>query len=128
MTEQQFLQPSIYRFLVLRFRAPRVLRTTPVCSRLPIRPDLYFPYPRVVMETAQLQLVLNVIALTGVSSLASFSYLRWRDRKLAQEREAEAAQKQRAPSVVVERSAPSPSPQCASPAATTEALPELDIR
>ena len=35
------------------------------------------------METAQIQLVFNVIAITGVSSIASLCYLRRKDRKLA---------------------------------------------
>ena len=36
------------------------------------------------METAQLQLIFNVVAITGVSSLASFCYLlRKENRKLA---------------------------------------------
>ena len=42
------------------------------------------------METAQLQLIFNVVAITGVSSLAWFCYLlRKENRKLASERKAE---------------------------------------
>jgi len=42
------------------------------------------------METAQLQLIVNVVAITGVSSLASFCYiLRKENRKLASERKTE---------------------------------------
>jgi hypothetical protein len=80
------------------------------------------------METAQLQLVLNVIAITAVSTAACFSYLGMRDRKLAKARKVESAQEERAPSVVVEKSTPGPSQRCASPAPSTEPLPELDIR
>jgi len=41
------------------------------------------------METAQLQLIFNVVAITGVTSLASFCYLLRKDnRKLAAERQA----------------------------------------
>ena len=37
------------------------------------------------MEPAQLQLAFNVVAITGVSSFASFWYLRRKDRELAAE-------------------------------------------
>ena len=41
------------------------------------------------METAQLQLIFNVVAITGVTSLASFCYLLRKDnRKLAAQRQA----------------------------------------
>jgi hypothetical protein len=53
------------------------------------------------METAQLQLIFNVVAITGVTSLASFCYILRKDnRKLASERKAEAKEVVR--SVVVE--------------------------
>jgi hypothetical protein len=74
------------------------------------------------MESAQLQLVLNVIAITGVSSLASFSYLRRRDRKLAVERRAAG------PAAAMERSTPNPAPQDTAPVTSTTAPIELDIR
>jgi len=54
------------------------------------------------METAQLQLIFNVVAITGVSSLASFCYLLRKDnRKLAAERQA--GSKEVARLVAVER-------------------------
>jgi len=74
------------------------------------------------MESAQLQLVLNVIAITGVSSLASFSYLRRRDRKLAVERQGAG------PAAAIERSRPNPAPLDTAPATNTPAPVELDIR
>ena len=33
------------------------------------------------MEPAQIQLVFNVVAITGVSTALSFCYLRWRDKQ-----------------------------------------------
>jgi hypothetical protein len=48
------------------------------------------------MEPAQLQLVFNVVAITGVSSLASFCYLlRKENRRLATELKAEFKQEDR---------------------------------
>jgi hypothetical protein len=62
------------------------IRTKPVCSCLPIRPHWPFPYDWVAMEPTQLQLVFNVIGITGMSSLASFCYLlRKENRKLTAE-------------------------------------------
>ena len=56
------------------------------------------------METAQLQLIFNVVAITGVTSLASFCYLLRKDnRKLAAERKAGSNQVARP--VLVERPA-----------------------
>src|SRR5580704_15210734 len=100
------------------------IRTTAVCSCLPIRPKWCFPYHRVVMEPAQLQLVVNVIGITGMSSLASFCYLlRKENRKLAAERKAEPARDERVSAVALPQS-----PQPASPAIATVSTTEEDIR
>jgi len=88
--------------LVLRTRSQREVGTTPVCSCLPIRSPQSCLYDGAVMETAQLQLIFNVVAITGVSSLASFCYLLRKDnRKLAAERQA--GSKEVARLVAVER-------------------------
>lgn len=74
------------------------------------------------MEPAQLQLVFNVIAITGVSSLASFWYLHKRDQlKLA----SQGNKTEVPPSLEIEKSGIFPE-QCERPAAV--AAPIEDIR
>ena len=58
--------------------------TTPFCSPLPIRSGGSGPYPGAVMEPSQLQLILNVVTITGMTTLAGYCYLlRKENRKLA---------------------------------------------
>jgi hypothetical protein len=76
------------------------------------------------MEPAQLQLVVNVIGITGMSSLGSFCYLlRKENRKLAAQRQAEPVREERVSTVAAPQSTPP-----ASPAITTVNTPEVDIR
>jgi hypothetical protein len=84
------------------------------------------------MEPAQLQLVFNVVAITGVSSLASFCYLL---RKENQKLEADLHRRERdqlvkaAHSVVISRLRADLSRQRTLPAATTDpAKKKEDIR
>jgi hypothetical protein len=87
------------------------------------------------MEPAQLQLVFNVVAITGVSSLASFCYLlRKENRKLATELESDPHRKERdhlvkaAQSVVIGRPRADLSLQLTLPAARTVPAKKEDIR
>ena len=58
--------------------------TTAFCSPLPIRVNFSCPYPGAVMEPTQLQLILNVVTITGMTSLVGYCYLlRKENRKLA---------------------------------------------
>jgi exonuclease VII large subunit len=71
------------------------------------------------MEQAQLQLVVNVIAITGVSSLASFWYLLRRDRKLAAKPSVESNRQERDNPAL---------PQPMSPVTSKTTATEQDIR
>jgi hypothetical protein len=87
------------------------------------------------MEPAQLQLMFNVVTITGVSSLASFCYLlRKENQKLATELETDLHRKQRdhlvkaAQSVAIGRLRTDLSRQCTLPAARTVPAQKEDLR
>ena len=80
------------------------------------------------METAQLQLVLNVVAITGVSSLASYCYLlRKENRKLAAGFQREIKQEEPSNQEEVAQASNPPS-QRTSLAASAVTSTERDIR
>jgi hypothetical protein len=81
------------------------------------------------MEQAQLQLVFNVVAITGVTSLASFCYLlKKENRNLATGLQREVKQEDRDATVGVVPATVPAGPGRISPTTSTATVAEQDIR